>query len=269
MKPERLMQHLSILAKDPRRAARGLKARIDNLPHRLGVTSLWPGSFLASIPARYVTNASESIRRSGWTSFKETTDFIRGNAANNGGDLARFYLFNLIFEQIIKERLEGDLAELGVYKGNTAALLARFGRAAGKTTYLFDTFQGFSENDMRGVDAGRKLEFSDTSLEAVRSFVGTERVNYVVGHFPDSTSSISSEPSFSLAHLDCDLYAPMKAALDYFYPRVVPGGFFVIHDYGSLHWDGAEKAVDEFLSGRRERLVPIPDKGGTVVFRKL
>lgn len=247
---------------------RRLKRRIESLPNRLGIKSLWPGSFLASIPDRYVSNASKAIERSGWAQFQHTAAFLHGNVANNSGDLARFYLFNLIFEQIMKERLEGDLAELGVYKGNTAALLASFGRRTAKSTYLFDTFQGFSEKDIRGVDAGKRLEFADTSLEAVKRLVGTDRVNYVVGHFPESARDMPRDLAFSLVHLDCDLYAPMKAGLEYFYPRVVSGGFLVIHDYASLHWDGAERAVDEFLADKRERVVPIPDKAGTAVLRK-
>lgn len=268
MKSTQIIERVALLAHDPGRAAHALKRRIEGLPHRLGIKSLWPGSFLASIPDRYVSNASESIRRSGWSPFQHTAGFLHGNVANNSGDLARFYLFNLMFEQIIKERLQGELAELGVYRGNTAVLLADFGRAAGKNIYLFDTFQGFSDEDLRGVDAGKKAEFADTSLESVRALVGTERVNYVVGHFPESTGNMPRDIAFCLAHLDCDLYAPMKAGLEYFYPRLVPGGFLVIHDYSSLHWDGAERAVDDFLADKRERVVPIPDKAGTAVVRK-
>ena len=36
---------------------------------------------------------------------------------------------------------------------------------------------------------------------------------------------------FALVHLDCDLYAPMRAGLEFFYPKLVPGGFMIIHDY--------------------------------------
>jgi hypothetical protein len=268
MKSEPLTRRLALLAADPRRAARALKARIESLPHRLGITSLWPGSYLAGVPQRYGSNASESVRRSGSSLFEETRVFLRRNRAANSGDLARFYLFNLIFEQLMKEGIAGDVAELGVYKGNTAALLAKFARMAGKTAYLFDTFQGFAETDLRGVDAGKQIEFTDTSLDAVRALVGTDSVEFVAGHFPDSTRGIPSDLSFSLLHLDCDLYAPMKAGLEYFYPRVVSHGFLVIHDYASLHWDGAERAVDEFLTDKPERVVPIPDMSGTAVIRK-
>jgi hypothetical protein len=173
-----------------------------------------------------------------------------------------------MLEQIDKEKLGGDLAELGVYKGNTAVLLANFARARHKTVYLFDTFQGFSRADMRGIDANRQDAFDDTSLEKVKSLVGDERTKYIAGHFPESAAAVTGDLSFCLVHLDCDLYAPMKAGLEYFYPRLVPGGFLVLHDYSSLDWDGAEKAVDEFLADKPERVIPIPDKSGTAVIRK-
>jgi len=42
-----------------------------------------------------------------------------------------------------------------------------------------------------------------------------------------------------------------------------------MHNYSSLYWDGAESAIDEFFADKPERLVPVPDKSGTVVVRKV
>jgi len=72
-----------------------------------------------------------------------------------------------------------------------------------------------------------------------------------------------------LVHIDCDLYAPVDAALRYFYPRLITGGFLVIHDYLNFFWNGVGRAVDEFFADKPEKLVPIPDKSGTAVIRKL
>jgi hypothetical protein len=264
-----LTTRLVRLIRDPKRWLSVVKIRLVCLPYSFGITSVWPHSFIAYRPDRYSDNANKAIQRTGSSLFKDVSGFLRGNRANNAGDLARFYLFNLIFDQIQKEQLTGDLVELGVYKGNTAVLLAKFARAQGKTVYLFDTFQGFSKADLRGVDADKSIAFQGVSLEYVKSFVGTERTKYVVGYFPESAAGIPDDLAFCLVHLDCDLYAPMKAALEYFYPRLVPGGFFILHDYSSLYWDGAEKAIDEFLADKPERVMPIPDKSGTVVVRKV
>lgn len=253
----------------PKSALRSIRVALYRLPFRLGITSLWPGSYIAWRPDRYSANAQKAARRSGLALFKNAREFIHHNQTNNAGDLARFYLFNLIFEQIVKENIGGDVAELGVYKGNTAVLLARFARARHANAYLFDTFQGFSKTDITGVDAHKEQEFEDTSIESVKRLVGTDNIRYVVGYFPDSTAGLDTPSCFCLVHLDCDLYMPMKAGLEYFYPRLAPGGFLLLHDYSSLYWDGAERAIDEFLADKRERIVPIPDKSGTAVLRKL
>jgi hypothetical protein len=42
----------------------------------------------------------------------------------------------------------------------------------------------------------------------------------------------------------------------------------IVHDYSSLCWDGAERAVDEFFADKPECLVPLTDSAGSVVIRK-
>lgn len=263
------LNRLMAVAHDPRRALQALRSRLYRVPYELGVRSLWPGSYLTYVPDRYSGNGRAAVWQPSRSRGRQKAGFLHRNRANNAGDFVRFYMFNLLFEQIIKDGILGDLAELGVYKGNTASLLAEFARANGRRTYLFDSFCGFSSYDIRGIDADKQVEFKDTSFESVRSLVGTEDVEYVVGHFPGSTAEIPGNLQFCMVHLDCDLYLPMKAGLQYFYPRITPGGFLVVHDYSSLNWDGAERAVDEFLADKQERLVPIPDKSGTAVIRKL
>jgi hypothetical protein len=230
------------------------------------VQQRWP--YHAARPQRY-QGSYDSYRRLGGLVDLET--FVRGFVAHgmNQADMARFYFFCLAFDQIVKEDLKGDLAELGVYKGNTASLLAQIARSRGATAYLLDTFSGFSKLDIKGVDANaREQSFSDTSLEAVRALVGEENVQYIPGYFPETASQIPNDASFCLVHIDCDLYAPIFNALEYFYPRMVPGGYLIVHDYTSLLWNGAEKAVDEFFADKPEPVIPLPDGAGSVVIRK-
>ena len=44
-------------------------------------------------------------------------------------------------------RLQGDVAEVGVYRGGTARLLSRAVAPARKTVRLFDTFEGMPSTD--------------------------------------------------------------------------------------------------------------------------
>lgn len=229
----------------------------------------WPDNYRADPPQRYTQNWHRYLERGGALRPRDLVEgYVAGNDGNRG-DMARFFFFCLVYDQIVKEGLKGDLAELGVYKGNTAVLLAAIARRIGTTAYLLDTFGGFSPDDLQGIDRDKRMQFEDISLPAVRARVGEQNVRFVAGHFPESAAELPEGARFCLVHLDCDLYAPFRAALAYFYPRLVPGGFLVMHDYSSLHWNGAEQAVDEFFADKPESIVPIPDGAGTVVVRKL
>ena len=194
--------------------------------------------------------------------------WVAHNFTTNAGDLPRLYALVLNIKQVIAEGIEGDFAELGVYRGNSAAVLAHFGRTHGRATYLFDTYEGFDARDLSGIDRSKTVEFAETSLALVQSIVGEEGVNFVKGYFPQSVGPEVSAKKFAVVHLDCDLYEPMKAGLDFFYPRLSPGGIMILHDYSSLWWEGAKRAVDEFVATVRERLILLPDKSGTAMLRK-
>jgi len=137
--------------------------------------------------------------------------------------------------------LPGDMAQVGVYRGASAGFIAE---AGGKRLHLFDTFAGlprFSASD-KGIDT-----FKDTSVEMVRDYLkGYEALCYK-GVFP-ATSSPIKDKKFCFVYLDVDLYQSTKDGLEFFYPRMSPGGAIVIDDLDDKGWQGVRKAVDEFDS---------------------
>jgi hypothetical protein len=195
--------------------------------------------------------------------------WLHDNFANNAADLVRFYALAFNLKQLLAEGIQGDCAELGVFRGNSASLIAHYARQAGKTTYLFDTFAGFAADDLDGAVPASVLDaFDDTSLDRVARLVGHTGVVFCQGRFPDSIPPGLQAARFCFAHIDCDLYGPARAALDFFYPRLHPGGMLVLHDYANPHWPGIRRAADEFLADRPERLVLLPDKSGSAALRK-
>jgi hypothetical protein len=227
-------------------------------------------SFRQCTPDRYALNLASYERRQMFFSKDDIAAWMRGNWVNNSTDLARFYFFNLCIDQLIADGIEGDVAELGVYRGNSARLLAKYVRQTGRTLYLCDTFDGFGDASVVADDeAILPGDYSRTSLRRVQDVVGPENVVYVEGHFPDSMRTIRPPEALCLVHLDCDLEASFRAGLDYFYPKLVTGGFLIMHDYASLCCPGAARAVDQFFAGRPEHVIPIPDKSGTAVVRKV
>ena len=93
---------------------------------------------------------------------------------HKANDFPRLYSLALNINQIIYDGVEGSFAELGVYKGYTSAVLMYYCEAYDRKLFMFDTFEGFSKNDLQGVDADKTVRFEDTSLEAVQNYVGGE-----------------------------------------------------------------------------------------------
>ena len=195
--------------------------------------------------------------------------WVKGNRNPSCGDLSRFYALYLNVCQVLKDDIPGDFVELGVYKGNSAGILATIARNHGRHVFLFDTFGGFDERDLHGVDGKQSAQqFTDTSMAEVKQLVGTDGVTYVQGFFPESARQVEMPEKIAFAHIDCDLYAPIKAGLEWFYPRLSPGGILLLHDYSSGHWPGATRAIDEFFEDLPEKPILLPDKSGSAVVRK-
>lgn len=163
-----------------------------------------------------------------------------------------------MFYLLMKGLPDGDIVECGVYKGHTARLLHYL--APERKLYLMDTFEGFGKEDgMEGV-------FSDTSVEKVFKFINPQNSNVVIieGRIPESIPEDFKKKRFAMVHLDMDLYKPTRAALAFFYPRIIKGGCIVCHDYNNIHWPGIKKAVDEYGKGK---IVQMPDLGGSVIIK--
>jgi hypothetical protein len=190
------------------------------------------------------------------------------NARNDRADLARLVMFLENVRLIEQEGIAGSLAELGVYKGTTAKILHAL--LPERRLWLFDTFEGFDARDLAHERKAGDFRFDDTSLEAVLRHVGaSDRVHACKGRFPETAAAVPDDETFALVHLDADLYKPTADALAFFYPRLAPGGFLILHDYGSGAWPGIAQAADAFFADKPESLVRIPDKSGTAIVRRL
>ena len=168
----------------------------------------------------------------------------------------RFYTFWFQIERLKSLNIHGAFAELGVYKGETARMFHAMDSS--REIFLFDTFDGFNEADLKKENSKDSKysasNFSDTSLDSVKKeFAHTNSVHFLPGYFPETTIGLK-EQQYAFVHLDADLYLPTIKALQYFYPRLSPGGVIIIHDYNHT-WNGVSQAVDEFHTGGGRRSI--------------
>ena len=156
--------------------------------------------------------------------------------------------------------LHGEMAEVGVYQGCSARIINT--ASGGVPLHLFDTFSGLPEP---GASEGARLSTGlyAASLVSVREFLADRRnISIHPGLFPQTAIDCPAE-AFSFVHLDVDLKSSTLDCLDYFYPRMVPGGIILTHDYSYL--DGVRDAFAEFLDGRPERLIELPSSQAMIV----
>ncbi len=167
--------------------------------------------------------------------------------------------------------VDGDVAELGVYRGDFAwQLNALFPE---RRLCLFDTFEGFDGRDISAEpQAAGKTAFGDFSganeADVLARMPHADSVKVFKGRFPDTAANIG-ERRFALVSVDADLFAPTLAGLEYFYPRLNSGGAILLHDYNSGRFDGIKKAVLAYeKSYGALPLLPLCDLHGTAVILK-
>ena len=170
---------------------------------------------------------------------------------------------------VVRNDLQGDFVECGVWRGGSAMTIALQLQKLGVTDrdlWLYDTFQGMTPPTDADVDArtgtsARKLLSKTTkaagnnvwciaSLDDVRANVQStgypmDRVHFKEGDV--AVTLLEDRPStISVLRLDTDWYESTKVELETLFPALVPGGVCIIDDYG--HWEGARRAVDEYLA---------------------
>ena len=148
------------------------------------------------------------------------------------------------------KKVGGQIAELGVYRGDFAKEMNEV--FCDRKLYLFDTFEGFPEQDMQYEEENDLMmdkvgKLSNTSVDFVLGRMPHPE-NCIVrkGYFPDTAEGLEEE--FCFVNIDTDLYKP-----------ILENGYIFVHDYFSLSYGGAKKAIEEFAEKYHVGFIPIGD----------
>ena len=168
------------------------------------------------------------------------------------------------------EHLEGDILELGIYKGGSTVMGARYLQKlkSKRKIYACDAFIGLPYDDKFSLFSHAKGMYSGTSAQLVKDkfkkFDVEEQIEVVEGLFEDTLYEQLSDKKFSFVLVDCDIYDATKFSLEFVYPRLAKGGIIMFDDYDrflkdSYEW-GETKAVDEFCETKKinVKLEPAP-----------
>lgn len=161
-------------------------------------------------------------------------------------------------ESVLRDEVPGDLVEAGVWRGGAAifvkGVLASHG-VRGRRLYVADSFRGLPPPDIGRYPADEGDRHSTFDFLAVprreveesfrRYGLLDDEVVFVEGWFEETLPTLPAR-ELALIRIDGDMYGSTLQALDALYPKLSPGGFCIVDDYGLA---GCRRAVDDFRAG--------------------
>jgi O-methyltransferase len=168
-------------------------------------------------------------------------------------DIYRLWVLWTISRQL---SVQGDVLEVGSWRGGSGALLAR--SSAPRSVILADTFAGIVKAGSRDTYY-KGGEHSNTSVAMVEELLrdtGVSNAELLAGVFPDETGPRIHKHHFALCHIDVDVYQSARDTFDWVWPRMADGGVVVFDDYGFYGCEGVTECVREIMESDGPVVIP-------------
>lgn len=160
-------------------------------------------------------------------------------------------------ETVLRDGVEGDLIETGVWRGGSTIFMKAILTAHGdenRKIFVADSFKGLPppDTDKHPDDLGDNLhEYSYLAVskeqveENFRSYgLLDDRIVFLKGWFEDTLPTAPIE-KLAILRLDGDMYGSTITALENLYPKLSVGGFCIVDDY---ILPNCKKAVSDYCS---------------------
>jgi hypothetical protein len=168
---------------------------------------------------------------------------------------------------MLASRLEGDFVECGVDTGMVSRAVCSyigFEQFSDRRFYLLDTFEGFPTDQLtdaeRAVGLGEHYGayYGDTYDLVRRNFAAYPNVVLVKGRVPETLTNVRSE---KIAYLMIDMNAvvPERAAIEYFWDKLVPSAPVILDDYAYGRGHEAQRAsLNAFARDKGCEILSLP-----------
>jgi O-methyltransferase len=162
-------------------------------------------------------------------------------------------------ETVLREGIPGDLIETGVWRGGGCILMRGVLAAYGitdRTVYVADSFRGFPPVEAAqdvGDAPDESRAYLAVALETVRENFRRyglldKHVVFLEGWFKVTLPQAPIE-QLAILRLDGDMYGSTTDALTALYPKLAPGGFCIVDDYGAI--EACKQAVTDYRAANR------------------
>jgi hypothetical protein len=162
-------------------------------------------------------------------------------------------------EDVIKNKIEGDLIETGVWRGGAVIFMKAIIKEYGEQRKVFvaDSFSGIPAPNAEKypLDSTSMLHIHESlkvSAEQVRNNFRKynlldDDVVFIEGLFKDKLPTAPID-KLSVLRLDGDLYESTMDSLVNLYPKLQSGGYCIIDDYG---FAPCQQAVNDYRNHER------------------
>jgi hypothetical protein len=174
-------------------------------------------------------------------------------------------------------KLGGDFVECGVNRGFLSSAIMEYLNwdSLDKVFYLLDTFSGLdaryvSNQEIKSGALDRNMQdlrtgFYVNTIATVRAnFSQWENVRIIQGPVPETLDSVETE-RVAYLHLDMNCSAPEVAALNFFWPRLLPGAFILLDDYAQSAYIEQKSAMDAAATAKDLQIVSLPTGQGLLI----
>lgn len=166
-------------------------------------------------------------------------------------------------------RVPGEFVECGVGRGmySSAILESLPWSDLGRRFVLIDSFVPYrvvaQGDQVEG--AGRDEHYADDVEAVTKNFAEWPRTEVVQGRIPEVLDTVDVG-SVAYLHVDLNSAPPERAALEHFWPKLSPGAFVLLDDYGFGGDTHAQKvSADEFASSVDRSVLALPTHQGLII----
>lgn len=206
-----------------------------------------------------------------WNAYEKALD--GGHKINGGGDLSIEWRCHIALWAARKALTSyGDFVECGVNTGILSKCVCEYYSLEYHTDrmfWLFDTFNGIpveqaSKSEVVSTLVHNQMNYEECFAQTINNFARFP-VKFVRGKVPDTLTQFPRERRVSYLSLDMNIAYPEQAALEYFWPLMLPGGVIILDDYGHRGHEEQQRVADQFARLNGVSVLCLPTGQGLII----
>ncbi len=159
-------------------------------------------------------------------------------------------------EQLLKDKVPGDLIEAGVWRGGATIFMRAILKAYGvqdRIVWVADSFEGLpipnptkypeDRGDLHYTEARLAVSVETVKGNFARYDLLDNQVRFLKGWFSDTLPHADIE-QLALIRLDGDMYESTMDAINSLYPKLGIGGYVIVDDWGAVV--ACRRAIEDY-----------------------